>query len=217
MVVPGVLVYDPERYTAGLHGSRSGGGGEGAHVEPWEVKSTSLERLIPPWSVRSRVWSDSLVANHSGISTDTLLFSDVHLSLTHHYRVHKCGRPHVDFRADYLTRLRAAVSPAAGRSRGDPMSPVVNSPVSMRHARVVEHDSGTSRLTRRCRRRMWPVRGTEESVGDLQALTGPTPLDLQGTLTHDRRLPLLSLCLQDIGLLPLYQTVASASRAVLPQ
>ena len=37
------------------------------------------------------VWSDSLPAQHSGISTDVLLFSDIHLSLVHHYRIHKRG------------------------------------------------------------------------------------------------------------------------------
>ena len=61
----------------------------GTHNVPWDVQSTSLETFVPPWTVRRQVWSDSLVANHSGISTDVLLFSDSNLSLTHHYRVHK--------------------------------------------------------------------------------------------------------------------------------
>ena len=39
-------------------------------------------------------WSDSLTAQHSGISTDVLLFSDIHLSLVHHNRIHKRGLPH---------------------------------------------------------------------------------------------------------------------------
>ena len=36
---------------------------------------------------------DSLTLRHSGISTDILLFSNIGLSLTHHYRVHRRGVP----------------------------------------------------------------------------------------------------------------------------
>ena len=52
---------------------------------PWEIKSASLEQYLPPWTVTRKVWSDSLTAQHSGGP----LFSDVHLSLVHHYRIHK--------------------------------------------------------------------------------------------------------------------------------
>ena len=61
----------------------------GAHDVPWEVKSASLEHFLPPWTARRQVWVDSLKPQHSGISTDVLLFSDIHLSLVHHYRIHK--------------------------------------------------------------------------------------------------------------------------------
>ena len=50
----------------------------GRMTVPWEVKSTSQEKFVPPWTVRRQVWSDSLAANHSGISTNALLFGDVH-------------------------------------------------------------------------------------------------------------------------------------------
>ena len=78
----------------------------GSHDVTWDVKSASLEKFVPPWTVQRQVWSDSLTANHSGKSTDVLLFSDIHLLLTHHYRVHKRRLPHIAFRKDYLTRLR---------------------------------------------------------------------------------------------------------------
>ena len=126
----------------------------GAHDVPWDVKSASFETFVPSWTVRRQVWSDSLAANHSRISTDILLFSNIHLLLTHHYRVHKRGLPHIAFRRDYLTRLRVSVSQAAGQSWRDMISPVASCPVSTRHARSAE----TSRLTRRGRRRMRPVR-----------------------------------------------------------
>ena len=79
----------------------------GAHDVPWEVKSSSLEKYLLPWTVTRQVWSDSLSAQHSGISTDVLLFSDIHLSLVHHYRIHKRGLPHITFRRNYLSQLRA--------------------------------------------------------------------------------------------------------------
>ena len=84
--------------------------------------------FVPPWTVRRQVWSDSLKANHSGILTDVLLFSDINVSLAHHYRVHKRGLPHIAFRKDYLSCLRVFVSLAAGQSRRDMVSPVQSGP-----------------------------------------------------------------------------------------
>ena len=58
---------------------------------PEEVQHINLETLIPPWTVTRQVYIDSLTSHHSGISNDIVLFSDIGLSLTHHYRVHKRG------------------------------------------------------------------------------------------------------------------------------
>ena len=66
-----------------------------------------MEQCVPPWTVHRQVWSDSLKAAHSGVSTDILLFSDLNLSLNHHYRVHRRGLPHIAFRKDYMSKLRA--------------------------------------------------------------------------------------------------------------
>ena len=57
-----------------------------------------------------------------GISNDILLFSDIGLSLVHHYRVHKKGVPHVAFRKNYMSQLRALLPlPAAPLAeRGSP-------------------------------------------------------------------------------------------------
>ena len=61
-----------------------------------------------------KVYTESLTSRHSGISNDILLFSDIGLSLTHHYRAHKKGVPHVAFRKDYMSQLRAMLPlPAA--------------------------------------------------------------------------------------------------------
>ena len=97
----------------------------GAHDVPGEIKSASLEKYFPPWTVTRQVCTDSLMPRHSGISTDVLLFSDIGLSLVHHYRVHKRGLPHIAFRRNYMSQLRAllplpAVLPTAGESPDSP-------------------------------------------------------------------------------------------------
>ena len=102
----------------------------GSHNVPWEVKSASLEKFLHPWTVSRKVWSDALSAQHSGISTDVLLFSDIHLSLVHHYRVHKRGLPQIAFRRNYLSQLCALL----------PL------PVGLPPARVVSQDSSSSGL-----------------------------------------------------------------------
>ena len=129
-----------------------------AHDVPWDVKSASLEQFVPLWTVQRQVWSDSLKASHSGILTDVLLLSSINLSLIHLYRLHKRGLPHIAFRKDYLARMRALLSPAAARSRGEILSPVSSGPVSTRHARSAELESELPRKTRRAKRRMRPVR-----------------------------------------------------------
>ena len=72
---------------------------------------------------------ESLTAQHSGISNDILLFSEVGFSLVHHYRVHRVGQPHVMFRGKYLAQLRAllpanTIMPTAGGPSGPACSPV---------------------------------------------------------------------------------------------
>ena len=93
----------------------------GSHKVPEEVQHIKLETLIPPWTVTRQVYMDSLTSRHSGISNDILLFSDIGLSLTHHYRVHRRNVPHVAFRRNYMSQLRAllplpAVPLTEGRS-----------------------------------------------------------------------------------------------------
>ena len=61
------------------------------------------------------------------ILTDVLLFSDIGLSLVHHYRVHKRGLPHIAFGRNYMSQLHALlplpmVLPTAGVSPDSPNS-----------------------------------------------------------------------------------------------
>ena len=129
----------------------------GAHDFPWIVKTANMEQFVPPWTVHRQVWSDSLKAGHSGISTDIMLFSDLNLSLVHHYRVHKRGLPHIAFRKDYLSKLRAMLSvPVVLPS--DTVSP----PVELRDE--------SPRRSRRAQRRIRPVRVMSGPVSNLLIL-----------------------------------------------
>ena len=78
-----------------------------AHNVLGEIRKVSLETLFPPWTVTHLVYMESLTSRRSGISNDVLLFSEVGLSLVHHYRVHKRGLPYAAFRGKYLAQLRA--------------------------------------------------------------------------------------------------------------
>ena len=108
MAGSGVLVHGVEGHATGLHGSCPG-----AQDVPWDIKSASLEKFVPPWTVRRLVWTDSLKRCHLGVSTDVLLFSDINKSLVNHYHVHKRRLPHLAFRKDYLTCPRVFVSQEA--------------------------------------------------------------------------------------------------------
>ena len=78
-----------------------------AHRVPEEVHNVRLEKLIPPWTVTRKVYTESLTSRHSGILNNILLLGDIGMTLSHHYRVHKKGVPHVAFRKTYLSQLRA--------------------------------------------------------------------------------------------------------------
>ena len=157
----------------------------GAHDVPWEIKSASLEKYLPLWTVTRKVWSDSLTAHHSGIWTDVLLFSDIHLSLVHHYMIHKRGLPHIAFRRNYLSQLCAlfplqVVQPADGV-----VSPDSSSSGSLRPAESPEVVDKLPRTTRRAYRRRLPVRVMEPPVENIPVLTIQDPLAVAGAVVHD--------------------------------
>ena len=70
------------------------------HKVRGEIKQASLQKLFPPWTVTREQYAESLSPN------DALLFSEVGLTLVHHYRVHSAGLPHAMFRGKYTTRQR---------------------------------------------------------------------------------------------------------------
>ena len=134
----------------------------GAHNVPGEIRSASLEKYLPPWTVTRQVYTDSLRSRHSGISNDVLLFSDIGLSLVHQYKVHKRGLPHVAFRRNYLSQLRAllplpTVLPIAG---GSPDATCSTLQCAAESPDVV---CASPRPSRCAIRRRWPVRIMEWS------------------------------------------------------
>ena len=148
----------------------------GAHKVPEEVQHIKLETLFPPWTVTRQVYIDSLKSRHSGISNDILLFSDIGVWLVHHYRVHKRGIPHVAFRKNYMSQLRAllplpAFRPAEGGSPNPECSLVLDSP------RVV---CASPRPSRCAFARRWPTRVMETPVRIAPRLTIQDPLTAAG-------------------------------------
>ena len=139
----------------------------GVNDVPWIVKTANLEQFVPPWTVHRLVWSDSLKAAHSGISTDILLFSDLHLSLTHHCRVHRRWLPHIAFRKDYMSKLR-------------PLLPV---PVVLPSVTVSPSVELKDESPRRTRCAQWWIRQVQVMDGSgcaLSVLTIQDPADAQG-------------------------------------
>ena len=154
-----------------------------AHRVPEEVKNVRLEKLIPPWTVTWKVYTESLTSRHSGISNDILLFSDIGLSLTHHYRVHKKGVPHVAFRKYYMSQLRAMLPLPAAQldQRGSPepgCSEMEESPEAV---------GSYHRPSRRtfARRRIPRVRETPTRIAP--RLTELDPLAAAGAMVFDCR------------------------------
>ena len=101
------------------------------HDAPWVSKTASIEKYAPPWTVRRELWTDSLRIEHSGISTDMLLLSEVGMPLTQHYRVYKGGLPHAVFQTDYMDRLRSLLR-SPGRSGSPLKSGRASTPKSVR-------------------------------------------------------------------------------------
>ena len=151
----------------------------GAHNVPRETKTVGLEKLFPPWMVTHQVHTESLTSRHSGISNDVLLFSDIGLSLVHHYRVHKRGLSHVAFRRNYMLQLLALLPlPAVLPIEGGLPDPACSSlPCAVESSDVV---CASPRPSRRAIGRRWPIRVMESSVRIAPRLTVQDPLASAG-------------------------------------
>ena len=104
----------------------------------------------------------------SGISTDMLLFSEVGMPLTQHYRVYRGGLPHAVFRTDYLSRIRSLLPPP----EGDDTPPGTGS-------------VSTPKSVRRQHRATQPKRLFAEAVGEGPLLTEQNPAEMAGETVID--------------------------------
>ena len=173
----------------------------GAHDVPWEVKSASLEKYLPPWTVTRKVWSDSLSAQHSGILTDILLHSDIHLSLVHQYRIHKRGFPHIAFQTDLSQLCTLLPLPVALPTAGV-ASPDSSGSGSLRPGDSPEVVTGPPGTMRRAHRRRRPVRVEEPAIVNVPVLTIQDPLAAAGAVVLDCRPPLMPVSM-DVSRCPM--------------
>ena len=208
--VPSVVVYRLEGHACIDHL-------RGAHDVPWEVKSACLEKYLPPWTVPRKVWSDALSAQHSGISTDVLLSSDIHLSLVHHYRIYKRGLPHIAFRKNYLSQLRALLLLPVALPPARMVSPDSSGSGSLRPGDSPKDMIGPPRTTRRRAHRRWrPVRVEEPAVVSVPVLTIQDPLAAVGVVVLDCRPPLLPISME-VSTKALHGPKSLASNRTAPQ
>ena len=165
------------------------------HDAPWVEKTASIERYAPPWTVSRQLWMDSLRIEHSGISTDMLLFSEVGMPLTQHYRVYKGGLPHAVFRTDYLPRLRTLLPSPGGTE--DPS---------------VIGNGSTPTSVRRQRRMSRPTRLFPDSATDMPILTEQHPSAMVGKTVIDCRPSILPVSIPISGWSP--ETISEARNCV---
>ena len=158
------------------------------HDVPSDIKSASLKRFFPPWTVRRQIWADALKPCHLGVSTDVLLFSEMNLSLVHHYRVFRRALPHSAFRKDYLSRLQVFVLQASAMTQCGLSSPVPTSSGSPRNVHTCDAETGSPRRTRRARRRMRLTRVREDPVRVPSPVTADQAVwELAGAVVCDCR------------------------------
>ena len=165
------------------------------HDAPWVSKTASIEKYAPPWTVRRQLWTDSLRIEHSGISTDMLLFSEVGMPLRQHYRVYKGRLPHAVFRTDYIARLRYLL-PSPGGFDPPPETGSVLTPKSVR----------------RPHRLSQPKRLFPEAVGNGPLLTEQNPAEMVGETVIDCRPSLLPVSIPLSGMSP--DTISGARSCV---
>ena len=109
------------------------------HKVPEEAKRADVQKFFPPWTVTREQYAESLLPKYSGISNDILLFSEVGLTLVHHYRVHSAGQPHAMFRGKYLAQLR--LLHLTGSTTPVPENPVSNVGPQVTHVSGIIDDS----------------------------------------------------------------------------
>ena len=138
-------------------------------------------------TVFTTITTDSL----TGISTDVLLFSDIHLSLVHHYRIHKQSLPHIAFRRNYLSQLCTLLPLEVAQPADGVVSPDSSGSGSLRPAESPEVVEKSPKTARRAYRQRRTVRVMEPPVENIPVLTIQDPLAAAEAVFLDCRPPLL--------------------------
>ena len=164
------------------------------HNVPGEIRRVSLEMPFPPWTVTRQLYEEFLSAQYLGISNDVLLFSELGLSLVHHYRV---GRHHAMFRGKYLVQLCTllpvkTITPTAGGPSGTACPPVAST------TRRTDGLGATPRPPRRRRRQQKQFRDTPDQIAP--RLTEQEPLMATGAVVFDCRPALLPVSVDVSGI-----------------
>ena len=163
----------------------------GAHDVPSEVKLSSLEKYLPPWTVTRQVWSDSLSAQHSGILTDVLLFSD---STCHWFTtIGYTNEVSITSHSGGTTCRSCALLPLPV------LSPDSSGSGSFRPGDSPDVVDRSPRTTRRAYRRRRPVCVMEPPVVNLPVLTIQDPLAAAGAVVLDCRPPFLPVSMDIRG------------------
>ena len=181
------------------------------HNVPEGITRVSLEMLFPPWTVTRQLYEESLSAKHSGISNDVLLFSELGLSLVHHYRIHRSGRPHIMFRGKYLVQLRALLPVKTADGSSGTACPPGASTTSR-----TDGVNATPRPPRRRRRQRVQFRDTPDQIAP--RLTEQDPLMAAGAVVFDCRPALLpvSVDLSGIDMRASRSAIPSAESVLVP-
>ena len=120
-----------------------------------------------------------------------LLFSEVGMPLTQHYRVYKGGLPHAVFRTDYLARLRALL-PSPGGTDNPSVDVCGSTPKSVRRQHRVSR----------------PKRLFTDSAVDAPILMEQNPAEMIGETVIDCRPSILPVSIPLSGLSP--ETISGA-------
>ena len=210
--MPRVMVHGVEGYTSRLDGPYTG-----RSQCAGRNQKSQLGNAFP--SVDSHTTTvcraPVMSAQRSGISNDVLLFSEVGLSLVHHYRVHRVGRPHAMFRGKYLAQLRALLPVNTINLTADGPSDTAGPPVTSTTGRTDELGA-TPRPPGRRRRQQGQPRDTHARI--MPRLTEQDPRMAAGAVVFDCRPALLPVSMEvsGIDMLAFRSMIPPAKSVVVP-
>ena len=169
----------------------------GAHIiSPYFLRTSGMGTFFMAWTVQREIWPDALKPCYSGISTHVLLFSEMSLTLVHHYRVFRRGLPHISLRRNYLTRLGVFVLQSFIMDQVSLSSPAPASSVSPRNIGHRDAEAGSPCKSRRIHHQGRPTRVQDCSVNVLSPVVGKVANQPPGTVVYDCRPRIIPFSIQ---------------------